>query len=251
MEEQPSNSLASALNAYDNRDKKILMEGIIQPDANFPPDQASNNPGNILLVISSGEYYSLSKDDILTLPGATTGLPQKVWVSKDAKAFHSTFVTIGAEHGSDSKHNDVTSKLHTLSGRIDEFAAKIDYFAPKSSSPTGPKLPYPCGSVEAGITASEKPSLTTIKRAVLEAAASGGPSFPPDLDDSTPISKIRPTMDDSSAESLRASCYETQPFKDNGLSIITGAITASNYPNLTLGGFIKIIQCCYDHPRRS
>jgi hypothetical protein len=104
-----------------------------------------------------------------------------------------------------------------------DAAFKFEDLVAKRTAPArivGQIYPYPCGSVKLK-PGSQKPRRDKIKQAVLEAAGYGP------AEDTKPLSEIRPTEDDSSAESLRASCYETQPFKDDHLRIITGAITAS------------------------
>jgi hypothetical protein len=111
MQENPATSLTSALALYREREQRDLLEGVVLDDLNIPANPANNIAGNVLIIVSDVEFYSVSTDDILTLPNAPIGHPQPVWVTRGKQVWRCQQVSFNAEGQKPVKASELLGKI--------------------------------------------------------------------------------------------------------------------------------------------
>ena len=87
---EPDTTLESALAYYAAHEDYHLLEGAIRPD--------KNDKNNLLVVVSSTEFYSVPKTEILLQELVKTELPQRIWVTRGATVWHCQRGPIGVVH---------------------------------------------------------------------------------------------------------------------------------------------------------
>jgi hypothetical protein len=116
-------SLISALDWHAARDDYDIIEGIVCPD--------KNNDQNILIIVSSTEFYSVPTANILPQEIAFTEFPQRIWVNKAARVWHcQQIIGAGMQRAEYVKMEDLPTLIDThLSTRepaSEDFPASTD-----------------------------------------------------------------------------------------------------------------------------